>query len=189
MFFFSWIIHFKMLVMHFPQKTAAHNVKKKKWRKPSKRNIVKFIKENCFYVAPIWIFWTYLVSFLITSNPRLKGNYMFASMDKMKLEYLHPSGKKYKVEFGNYSAEKSSETISLYYALVDKITGDINKVKISRIYSYLGGNYLLTDKVRILQRKKSKIKLRSKFQRVKRELCTNTLKLGKNSLFIYIQTP
>lgn len=175
--------------MHFPQKTTAHNVKKKKWRKPSKRNIVKFIKENCFYVAPIWIFWTYLVSFLITNNPRLKGNYMFASKEKMKLEYLHPSGKKYKVEFGNYSTEKSSETISLYYTLMDKITGDVNKAKISRIYNYLGGTYLLTDKVRIFQRKKSKIKLRNKFQRLKRELCTNTLKLGKNSLLFYARTP
>ena len=183
MFFFTRIIYFKMLVMHFPQKTE-YKVKKKKWRKPTKRNIVKFIKENCFYVAPIWIFWTYIVSFLITNNPRLKGNYMLASMDKMKLEYLHPSGKKYKVEFGNYSSEKSSEMMSLYYTLVDKITGDINKAKIGRIYNYLGNAYLLSDKVRVLQRKKSGIRLRNKFRRVKRKLCTNTPTLGKHYLFI-----
>lgn len=169
-----------MLVMHFPQKTA-HKVKKKKWRKPTKKNIVKFIKENCFYVAPIWIFWTYIVSFLITSNSKLRGNYMAAAVDKNKIEYLHPSGKKYRVEFSNSSSEISPET--MYH--VEKITGDINKAKIGRIYNYLGGAYLLSDNIRVLQKRKSEITLWTKFRKVKRKLCSDNPKLGKIILFFY----
>lgn len=159
--------------MRVPSK-GIFSIKRKRWR-PTTRSIIKFVRKNCFFMAPIWIFWTYIVSFLLSGKDRQN----LSSVDKFKWEYIHPSGRKYKVEFSLPYTDERFKVPPLQVDYLNEIKRNANRAKIGRIYQYLGGDFVRNRRSTVIQRTKRTIKFWDTRGTYTRNICSNSLELGE----------
>lgn len=153
---------------------------KKKRRKLKRRSLIKFAKENCFLLAPIWILWTYIVSLLLTSHTKSRATLLPTTKHKLKLEYtINSTGEKYSLEYED-SGEETTEVSSFHHdGFTNRILGNLNYVKIARIYDFLGANYdqvTRTITIRSTMHRTNFSKFLKSNQRI---VCGEKMKLGK----------